>query len=241
MIQKAKKLNVRLYVDCTLSKSSIVILDNIASHYICHVMRAAKLDEVKLFNGRDGEWIGEIFELSSNTKIRVNELIRRQYVPKSLTLCLSIVKNTALQNVIRQATEMGVTFIQPIYTQHIATSNINLSKCKKWAIEAAEQCGRLDIPDISFPIDFIDLKQLKTDDNNFVICDETGKGHPPSEVLKGKNNVHIIIGPEGGFSNDELSFAYSFCDGLSLGTTILRVDTAVVSALAYVKEYYGML
>ncbi|AHC39271.1 16S rRNA methyltransferase [Ehrlichia muris AS145] len=241
MMQKGRKLNIRLYVTCALGKCSIITLDNLASHYICHVMRATKFDKIKLFNGRDGEWIGEIFELSNNTKIRVNELVREQIITKDLTLCFSIVKNTVLQNVIRQATEMGVTFMQPIYTKHIATSNINLDKCRKWSIEAAEQCGRLDIPYIASPINFTDLKNLKTSDNNFIICDETGKGDYPSEILKNKNNIYVIIGPEGGFSNDELNFAYSFCDGLSLGTTILRVDTAVVSALAYVNEYYCML
>ena len=240
-MQKERKLNVRLYVTCALTKCSVITLDNLASHYMCRVMRATRFSEIKLFNGRDGEWIGEIFELSNNTKIRINKLVREQIVTKDLTLCFSIVKNTVLQNVIRQATEMGVTLMQPIYTKHITTSNINLDKCRKWSIEAAEQCGRLDIPYIASPINFTDLKNLKTSDNNFIICDETGKGDYPSEVLKNKNNIYVIVGPEGGFSSDELDFAYGFCDNLSLGTTILRVDTAVVSALAYVNEYYDML
>ncbi|CEI85352.1 16S rRNA (uracil(1498)-N(3))-methyltransferase [Ehrlichia minasensis] len=236
---KKRSLNIRLYVTCTLNKSSVVTLDKLASHYVCNVMRAANLDEIKLFNGKDGEWIGEIFEVSNNAKIIVNELVREQVATKCLVLCFAIVKNTALQNVVRQATEMGVTLMQPVYTKHIATSNINLDRCRKWAIEAAEQCERLDIPDILSPISFVDLRKLKTNDNNFIICDETGKGNHPSKILKNKDNIYIIIGPEGGFSSDELNFAYSFCDGLSLGTRILKVDTAVVSALAYVNEYYN--
>ena len=236
-----KKLSIRLYVNSCLSEHSIITLDSFVSHYICNVMRAVNSDNVKLFNGKDGEWIGEIFELSTNVKIRVSQLLRKQTKSKNLVLCFAIVKNTILQNVIRQATEMGVTLIQPIYTKHIATSNINLEKCKKWAIEAAEQCERLDIPKISSPINFTDLIKLKNDNTNFIICDETGMGKRPSDILQNKNNIYIIIGPEGGFSNDELNFAYTFCDSLSLGTRILRVDTAVVAALSYVNEYYNLI
>ncbi|WDM84960.1 16S rRNA (uracil(1498)-N(3))-methyltransferase [Ehrlichia sp. JZT12] len=236
-----RKLNIRLYVTCSLNKCSIITLDNLMSHYVCHVMRAVNLDKVKLFNGKDGEWIGEIFELSSNVKIRVNYLLREQTKSKNLVLCFAIIRSTVLHNIIRQATEMGVTLIQPIYTKHITTSNINLEKCKKWAIEAAEQCERLDIPEISSPINFTELRKLKTNDMSFVICDETGKGKQPAEVLKNKRNVYVIIGPEGGFSDDELDFAYDFCDNLSLGSRILRVDTAVVAALSYVNEYYNEL
>ncbi|QLK50566.1 16S rRNA (uracil(1498)-N(3))-methyltransferase [Ehrlichia ruminantium] len=233
-----KLLNVRLYVPDSISKHSIIKLDTLASHYISKVMRATKCDHVKIFNGKDGEWIGEICELSNNIKIRIDKLTRKQVKSKNLTLCFGIVKGTILPNIIRQATEMGVTLLQPIYTKHIATSNINLDKCRKWAIEASEQCERLDIPQISHPISFTDLKKLDTANINFIICDETGNGKKPAEILTNKNNIYIIVGPEGGFSSEELNFAYTFCNGLSLGTRILRVDTAVVSALAYVNEYY---
>ncbi|QGR02556.1 16S rRNA (uracil(1498)-N(3))-methyltransferase [Ehrlichia ruminantium] len=231
-------LNVRLYVTDSINEHSIITLNTLVSHYIYKVMRAIQCDQIKIFNGKDGEWLCDIYELSSNIKIRVNKLTRKQVYSKNLTLCFAIVKSSTLPNIIRQATEMGVTVLQPIYTQHIATSNINLEKCKKWAIEASEQCERLDIPEISNPISLTDLKKLKTTNNNFIICDETGKGKKPVETLTNKENIHIIIGPEGGFSAEELNFAYTFCDGLSLGTRILRVDTAVVSALSYVNEYY---
>ena len=176
--------------------------------------------------------------LSNNIKIRIDKLTRKQLESKNLTLCFAIVKGNILPNIIRQATEMGVTLIQPMYTKHIATSTINLDKCKKLAIEASEQCERLDIPRISNPIRFTDLKKLNTINTNFIICDETGKGKKPLEVLTNKDNIYLIIGPEGGFSAEELDFAYTFCYGLSLGKRILRVDTAVVSALAYINEYY---
>lgn len=89
----------------------------------------------------------------------------------------------------------------------------------------------MSIPEILSPIKFSDLQNCHN--RNFILCDETGKGNAPSEVFKDKKNIALIIGPEGGFSSNELNIADKFCQKLSLGERILKVDTAVVTALAY--------
>ncbi|MDM8335603.1 RsmE family RNA methyltransferase [Wolbachia pipientis] len=73
---------------------------------------------------------------------------------------------------------------------------------------------------------------------NFILCDETGKEKSSNKVLKNKKNIAIIVGSEGGFSYNELSLADKFCQKLSLGKRILRVDTAVVAALTFASARY---
>lgn len=223
---------VRLYVEEALSQRANLLLNPRRSHYICNVMRIKQGDNIYLFNGRDGEWIGEISGISNKSvRITLKECVKKQEKEGNLYLYCAIVKNIALSNIIRQATEMGVTCIQFILTEHTVVKSINLERAKLQSIEAAEQCGRISIPEILPPIKFFDLQNHQN--KNFVLCDETGEGKTPTEILKGKKNIALIIGPEGGFSPDELNIASKFCQKLSLGKRILRVDTAVVAALAY--------
>ncbi|UTO55360.1 16S rRNA (uracil(1498)-N(3))-methyltransferase [Neoehrlichia mikurensis] len=241
-MNKKKDIKIRLYIRFKISLGTKIILEKDQIHYVYHVMRAKLSDKVRLFNGEDGEWIGEITLISCHCiEITVLQLIKEQYLTRNLTLCFAPVKNIDMSNIIRQATEMGVTSIRPIYTEYTVVKNINLEKFKKWAIKASEQCERLDIPEIMPMIKFKELKELHLHNEKYVICDETGQGKLPSEVLKTKDNATIIIGPEGGFSHDELRFANSFCDSISLGPRILKVDTAIMCALSYVNEYYNLI
>lgn len=122
------------------------------SHYVCNVMRLKERDNIVLFKGKDGEWQGEIFKVSrKSVQVRIKEYIRQQQYEKKLYLYCAIIKSAALSSVIRQATEMGVTCIQFILTEHTVVKNINLDRAKLQAIEAAEQSGRINIPEILPP------------------------------------------------------------------------------------------
>lgn len=220
---------VRLYVKETLLQNISLVLNLQQSHYIQNVMRLKNRDDIFLFNGKDGEWLGEIIDVScKSVKIKIKNCIEKQQYEENLYLYCAVVKSTALNNIIRQATEMGVTCIQFILTKHTVIRDVNLERAKLQAIEAAEQCGRMDVPEVLSPINFCDLPDSQ--DKNFILCDKTGK-----MVQKPNKNIALIIGPEGGFSDDELDFANKFCQKISLGKRILRVDTAVVAALAYLE------
>ncbi|MDG7055853.1 MAG: 16S rRNA (uracil(1498)-N(3))-methyltransferase [Wolbachia endosymbiont of Menacanthus eurysternus] len=221
---------IRLYVEKALSQGVSLELSPRQSHYVCNVMRLKKNANISFFNGRDGEWLGEIVDTSHKlAKATLKECTKQQQYEENLYLYCAMVKNAALGKIIRQATEMGVTCIQFILTEHTVVKSVNLGRAKLQTIEAAEQCGRTSVPEILPPINFRDLPDSQ--DRSFILCDETGQGKPPNEVLKNKKNIAIIVGPEGGFSHNELSFADKFCQKLSLGKRTLRVDTAVVAAL----------
>ncbi|MDE5062127.1 16S rRNA (uracil(1498)-N(3))-methyltransferase [Wolbachia endosymbiont of Drosophila tsacasi] len=220
---------IRLYFEEALSQGVSLALDPQQSHYICNVMRLKKYDNLSLFNGKDGEWLGEVVNISRKlTKVTLKECTKQQQYEENLYLYCAMVKSGALGNIVRQATEMVVTYIQFISTERTVVKNINLSRAKLQAIEAAEQSGRMSIPEILPPINFCELPDSQS--KNFVLCDETGKA---DKVLKGKKKVAIIVGPESGFSSYELDLADKFCQKLSLGKRILRVDTAVVAALTF--------
>lgn len=228
---------IRLYVDEKLGQGFSVFLNSAQNHYLINVMRVKKHSNILLFNGKDGLWLGEVGIVNNKSIVKLRESIANQEYEQDLSLYFAPVKSAALGNITRQATEMGVTSLHPIYTEHTVVRKINIERIKLQLIEAAEQCGRLTIPKIFPPISFNELKSINN--KYFVLCDETGEGQNPHEVLKDKKNIALIIGPEGGFSSKELSFAENFCTKMNLGKRILRVDTAVVTALAYVNHYYS--
>ncbi|MBV0899300.1 MAG: 16S rRNA (uracil(1498)-N(3))-methyltransferase [Wolbachia endosymbiont of Fragariocoptes setiger] len=222
---------IRIYVEDILVKDTQLTLNLQQSHYINNVMRLEKGYNILLFNGKNGEWLSEITDISRHSvKVRLKTCLKEQeYYKEKLFLYCAVVKSIALNKVVRQATEMGVTCIQFILTKHTVVKNINIERAKLQAIEAAEQCERMDIPEILPPIDFHNLLS-HSQNKNFILCDKTGDSR---KFYKNNKDIALIIGPEGGFSNDELEFANKLGQKLSLGKTILRVDTAVVASLAY--------
>ena len=238
-VNRKKYAKIRLYHgEGSLEPGKEVVLVDKNAHYVRDVMRAKNRDVIVLFDGVHGDWSCTILGMSRSQVVVSVECLIRAYAPRdSLTLCISLVKHDSMRNVVRQATEMGVTLIQPVVTEYSAVSSINVQKCALWAIEAAEQSGRCDVPDIAPTVDFDGLSHMS---KTFVLCDETGQGQMPCEVLHGKTDVAVIVGPEGGFSKSELEYSNRFCAKMSLGSTILRVDTAVVAALSYVNEYYAL-
>lgn len=228
---------IRLYIDEKLGQGFSIFLNSAQNHYLINVMRVKKHNNVLLFNGKDGLWLGEIDIINNKSIVKLKEAIANQEYEQDLSLYFAPVKSAALDNIVRQATEMGVTSLHPVYTEHTVVRKINIERIKLQLIEAAEQCERLTVPKIFPPISFTELQSINN--KYFILCDETGGGQNPHEILKDKKNVALIIGPEGGFSPKELSFAESFCTKMSLGKRILRVDTAIVAALAYVNYYYS--
>ena len=237
---RKKPVKVRLYhEEGGIRASGRITLNVTQAHYVRDVMRAKHGDAVLLFDGTHGEWLCRVSCISKKTvEVEAEKLLREHVHTRTLVLCFALVKVDIVRDVIRQATEMGVTLFQPIRTEYSSVRDLDSRKCHLWAIEASEQCGRQDVPKVASAVDFRTLRELRNPDRQFVLCDETGGSRPPREVLHNNRDVWVIVGPEGGFSNEELYFSEDFCDKISLGPRILRVDTAVVCALAHVNECY---
>ncbi len=214
----------RIYVVENIHNGMIFSLKNDDVHYLKNVVRIRKGDSLSIFNERDGEWNSEILDINKKsieiiptTQIRKSET--QQHGPN---LYFAPVKNKN-SNIIRQATELGVSSINPIITERTIVREMNMQRMYLQIKEASEQCTRINIPKIREIINFSKIPQKNT-----FLCDTTSNNSDSLSNTK-KSDVNIVIGPEGGFTQRELD---SFTGKrISLGNTILRVDTAVIAAI----------
>ncbi len=145
---------VRLYVAAALALDARVTPDDGQAHYLLHVMRAKAGDRVSLFNGRDGEWLARIAEITKRgcALICEKQTEAQSEVP-DLWLVFAPIKKTPADYLTQKATELGVSALQPVFTRRTIVTRVNTDRMRANAIEAAEQSGRLSVPEIREPLD----------------------------------------------------------------------------------------
>jgi 16S rRNA (uracil1498-N3)-methyltransferase len=235
---------VRLYVEDALGDGARVELSGGQTHYLLHVMRAKAGDRVSLFNGRDGEWLADITEV---TKKSCTLVCAKQARPQSDTpdvwLCFAPIKKTPADYVVQKATELGVGALMPVFTRRTIVTRVNGGRMAANAIEAAEQSDRLTVPDIREPVSLDKLLASWPRERRIVFCDEGGDAKPIAEALSNIANgpFAILTGPEGGFDPAERERIRScdFVQPVTLGPRILRADTAALAALAVWQAIKG--
>ncbi|HKQ10004.1 MAG TPA: 16S rRNA (uracil(1498)-N(3))-methyltransferase [Rhizomicrobium sp.] len=174
----------RLYVPGDLGAGMAVVLDEGQAHYLLHVLRAKSGNRVALFNGRDGEWLADI---SQAGKRGVTASCLKQTQPQSQTpdiwLAFAPVKKTPADYLVQKATELGASVLQPVFTRRTIVSRINQERMLANAIEAAEQSGRLSVPEIREAASFDTLLASWPKERRLYFCDEVGDARPLAEVL----------------------------------------------------------
>lgn len=236
---------IRLFVEGALQEGLQAGLSAEQCHYLGKVMRRKPGDHIYLFNGRDGEWRARIATMKKKEgACIVEQQTRPQQDCLPLTLAFAIVKRTPLETIVQKATELGVTTLQPMRTERTVVKRINFDRLRAIAIEAAEQCERLDTPAVQSvePLDDVLGRLPETD--LLVFCDESGNGVPPQEIkaIAGTGRcATILVGPEGGFTEGERARigCHPGAVALSLGPRILRADTAAISALTLWQAMAG--
>ena len=226
----------RLYISEPIRADSTLTLTRSQSHYLINVMRMTSGDEFLVFNGIDGEWKGFITDANKKcTTVSVTEQTLPQTNELDIWLLFAPIKKDRTDFIIEKATELGVSKIIPVITEHTQISRVNIERLQATAIEATEQSRRLTVPE------FEAAQQLQNALNNWpssrrlIYLDETGNGQALARVLQDKtDDLAFVIGPEGGFSPSELDAMdkLTFSVGADLGPRILRSETAVVAALA---------
>lgn len=222
---------IRLFVVGPLSIGQTVSLSTEQSHYLINVMRCKVQDTVNIFNGNDGEFCFQITEIAKKcVRGSVVTCISVQKKLPSLTLIFAPIKQDRLSFMIEKATELGVTHFQPVLTQYTAMKRLNRDRILRIATEASEQCERMCIPTCAPLMPLQQYMQDKTEDTHIAFAYERlalqGKGAPIDENLNA-----VIIGPEGGFSKEEVSLLREECRPISLGPLILRAETAAIVGL----------
>lgn len=234
---------VRLFVAPDLSEGSGFDLEEGQAHYLRHVMRAKPGDTVRLFNGRDGEWLASLAHVG---KRGVTASCQRRTRPQDhapdVWLCFAPIKKAPADYVAQKATELGAAVLQPVLTRRTIVSRVNVDRMRANAIEAAEQSDRLDVPDCREPQALSKLLAQWPADRRLLFCDEGG-APPVLQALagQGKGPWAVIVGPEGGFDPEERAAIRALPQTVpaSLGIRILRADTAALASLALWQAVLG--
>ena len=240
----------RLFVDAALAPAAVLALAPNQANYLVHVLRLKPGAPVLAFNGRDGEWCAELGAArKKGAELVAVERVREQTAPGDLHYLFAPLKHARLDYMVQKAVEMGVSRLQPVITRHTQTERINLGRMRANAIEAAEQCGILTVPEIAAPKKFDSLTRGWKADRLLVFCDEAADVKDPVAALAsarsggiaGRLPVSVLIGPEGGFAENERAALLKLPNvvRLALGPRILRADTAAVAALALVQAVLG--
>lgn len=235
---------LRLFVEAALGAGMRVEPNAQQAHYLLHVMRAKLGDGVQLFNGRDGEWLARIEEVTRRACVlQCEQQTEQQKNTPDIWLVFAPIKKTPGDYVAQKATELGVRALQPVYTHRTIARRVNLDRMRANAIEAAEQSGRLTVPEIREPLDLDKLMAAWPRDRKLLFCDEAGNAPPIRVGLADAQDGPwaVLTGPEGGFDDTERAMIRSAPSvvPVTLGARILRADTAALAALAVWQSIKG--
>jgi 16S rRNA (uracil1498-N3)-methyltransferase len=234
----------RLYVEAPLVPGAYVSLGREQAHYVCNVMRLKAGQPLRLFNGRDGEWLCTIDAAGKREcSLTCTEQTAGHRQPPDLDYLFSPLKHARLDYMAQKATEMGARRLRPVFTERTVATRVNLERLRANAVEAAEQCNLVTVPEVLPPEPLKAIVAQWDPQRRLVFCDEAAAIADPIEALKGlpRGPLGLLIGPEGGFSEVEREtlLALEFVTAISLGPRVMRADTAGVAALALVQAVWG--
>jgi 16S rRNA (uracil1498-N3)-methyltransferase len=235
----------RLFVDAALALGETVALEPNQSNDLGNVLRLAAGSTILVFNGRDGEWQASIAGRKRPDSLTIVAQTRPQDRLPDLAYVFAPLKHARLDYMVQKAVEMGVSSLQPVLTRFTQVSRVNGERMRANVIEAAEQCGILSLAAVAEPMPLDRYLTTREVQRLLVFCDEATDVANPMQALQNgltaADGIDILIGPEGGFADEEraLLLRQPKTLRLSLGPRILRADTAGVAALALVQAALG--
>jgi 16S rRNA (uracil1498-N3)-methyltransferase len=235
----------RLFVDAALGPGETVPLERNQSNYLGNVLRLSAGGTILAFNGRDGEWRASIAGRKRPDSLNIVVQTRPQDRLPDLAYVFAPLKHARLDYMVQKAVEMGVSSLQPVLTRFTQVARVNGERMRANVIEAAEQCGILSIAAVAEPVTLDRYLSLRETQRLLVFCDEAADAINPLQALQGdqtaSNGIDILVGPEGGFAEEEraILLRQPRILRLSLGPRVLRADTAAVAALALVQSVLG--
>ena len=235
----------RLYLDHPIHAGVALPLDKSQQNYLLNVLRLSEGDAVLIFNGRDGEWLGRLVVAGRRQmSLLPQDCVRPQMPCRDLHYLFAPLKHARLDYMIQKAVEMGAGCLRPVGTRRTQAHRVNLERMRANAIEAAEQCGILALPEVRELEPLAAVLDAWPTERVLIFCDEDAPGdalEPLREIATKGAPLAVLVGPEGGFdpAEREALLALPATIRLSLGPRILRADTAAVAALALVQAMGG--
>ena len=239
----AMKTTPRIHLSGKLAEAREIELEREQGHYLTGVLRLGPGDPVSAFNAEDGEWLCYLATVSKkHVSLRCERQLGDVRLPPDIDYVFAPLKHARLDYVVQKATELGARRLRPVITHRTIAGRVNLERMKANVIEAAEQCNLVFVPEVSEPEKLEKLLAGWDRGRALIYCDETARIANPLEALKPiKAPAAVLIGPEGGFTDDEKKLLKSlpFVTAISLGPRIMRADTAAVAALTLVQAILG--
>lgn len=234
----------RLFVKSPLRASVEIVLDRDQTHYLANVLRLKPDAHVLVFNGRDGEWCARTAGAGKRSMTLIAEhQTRPQEDGPDLHYLFAPIKRARVDYMAQKATEMGASVLRPVITRRTIAERVKVERLEANAVEAAEQCGILRVPEVRAPEKLEVILAAWDPERILVVADETASVASPLDALaSAAPRPHaVLIGPEGGFDPDErdLLLKKDFVLPISLGPRIMRADTAAVACLTLVNAVWG--
>ncbi len=235
----------RLFVEAGLERGARLALDKAQANYLANVLRLGAGDPVLVFNGREGEWRTALRpEGRKALFLEISERTRPQDRPADLHYLFAPLKHARLDYMVQKAVELGASRLQPVLTRHTQTARVNLERMRANAIEAAEQCGILNICEIGDAMPLSGVLARRDAGRVLIFCDEDAPTRDPAAALSAiprGTPLAVLVGPEGGFAEEEREMLLREKDivRLALGPRILRADTAAICALTLAQTVLG--
>jgi len=217
------------------------------ARHMTRVLRMKCGDELIAFDGAGAECRCRIVEAVSRDV--VVEVLERREVSREraveVTLAVAATKTKAMDLIVQKCTELGLSRLIPFHSSRSVAKIKDASKIEKWrriTIEAAKQCGRNVLLEITEPVDRRGLADAIRDHDLAVVAAVSERAATLKQVLQenpSARTILYVVGPEGGFKTDELAeLTGAGAVPVSLGPSILRVETAAIAALAMIVYHY---
>lgn len=239
----------RLCVSGAIAQGAPLPLEPKQVNYLRNVLRLAEGAQVLVFNGRDGEWLADLaVDGRKSAHLVPIRQVRPQPAPGDLDYMFAPLKHARLDYMVQKAVEMGATRLAPVVTRRTQASRVNIERMRANAVEAAEQCGVLQLAEVLEPAALDRVLRDWPAGRVLVFCDEGEPVADPVERLRHSLKdrppplaLAVLIGPEGGFDEAECAAIRALPETvtIALGPRILRADTAAVAALAVVQAAVG--
>jgi 16S rRNA (uracil1498-N3)-methyltransferase len=224
----------------------IVTLTADEARHLREVLRLKPGDEVQVFDGVGKEFQAIVLQArreSAELELKNEIETSRPESPLQLTLAVALLKGEKFDLVVQKGTELGVNRFVPLTTRYAdirlrdeADAAKRVARWQRIALEAAKQCGRSVVPEVTLPVSF----ESVIEENSCVLLSERG-GRPLNTDLKTRNLV-AVVGSEGGWSDEELEQARAANVPLvTLGGRVLRAETAAIAAAVLFQHLYGDL
>ena len=235
------KIRNRVFVKDHLEKGMTLTLDQRAAHYLFNVLRCQEDEYISIFN-ESTEWLSKIDKINSkNVQISIEKNIKSADKREDITLYFSPIKKNQTELVIQKCTEIGVTNFQPVLMERTNFSSFNIDRLSLIAIEAIEQSEQMKIPSICEPIKLEELLSRDQKDLITLVCSVEENSNSIRNVLKNNiaSNYSLMVGPEGDFSDTEMKNLKNKGNYfmVSLGDTVLKSETASITAAGILKDY----